>query len=128
MHWSDAYIQAGLKYDSNFACADFAEKVRREVFGHDLHLPKSQCAEAFERGAMIALYLPNFAEQTAEPADGDGVLIVTRGRMQHIGIYCQIGSDAWVIHNVEIWNVTRTRVRDLARWQMAIEGFYKWIR
>ena len=127
-HWSDAYVRAGLKYEAGvFECAALVEQIRREVFKHDVHLPRDSSAAASVRGALIRHHLPDYCAPADAPADGDGVLLRARGRPQHVGLYCDIAGEGWVIHNIEIWNVTRMRLRDLPRWHIGIEGFYKWI-
>lgn len=126
MHWSEKYL--GLPHiEGEFDCAALAEQVRREVFGHNLQLPSARRAGPFGRSGQIAEHLADYAVPTDTPQDGDGVLLVVKSRLQHIGLYCVIGGEAWVIHNMDGQGVTRRRVRDLDRWGMRIEGYYRWI-
>jgi hypothetical protein len=125
-HWSDRYL--GLPYDEQaFDCAALAERVRREVFGQDLHLPSERRPGPFGRSAQISQNIADCAVQTFTPADGDGVLLVCNGRLQHIGMYCVIAGEPWVVHNQAGQGVTRRRVRELAKWGYRIEGYYQWI-
>jgi hypothetical protein len=124
-HWSDDYL--GLQYSEAFDCAAFAEKVRREVFGHDLTLPSDRRDGPFGRNAQLTNAVPDFAVPTDTPAEGDGVLLVARGRVQHIGIYCVLAGEPWVIHNAEGVGVTRRRLREIGKWGFRVEGVYRWI-
>jgi hypothetical protein len=126
-HWSDEYLRRGLKYQAGvFECTGLVEMMRREVFGHALALPTGSLV-ATERSTLIARHMTDFVVPTNDPQDGDGVLLMSRGRSQHIGLYCQIAGEGWVIHNLHHWNVTRHRVRELRKWHMTIEGYYQWI-
>ena len=126
-HWSDDYLRRGLKYQAGvFECTGLVELIRREVFGHALALPTGSLV-ATERSTLIARHMTDFVVPTNDPQDGDGVLLMSRGRSQHIGLYCQIAGEGWVIHNLHHWNVTRHRVRELRKWHMTIEGYYQWI-
>ena len=124
-HWSDKFV--GLPYDEKaFDCAGLAERVRLEVFGQELHLPSERRPGPFGRSAQISQNIDDFAVQTFTPADGDGVLLLIKGRLQHVGMYCDIAGEPWVLHNNTGLGVTRRRVRDLGKWGYKIEGFYKW--
>jgi hypothetical protein len=125
-HWSDAYL--GLPYvEGEFDCADLAARVRREVFGQEIHLPSDHGAGAFARNAAVTRNKDATAERTDAPVDGDAVLLIARGRLQHIGLYCVIAGEPWVMHNQEKIGVHRTRLRELERFGYRLEGFYKWI-
>lgn len=128
MHWSDQYL--GLPYDEQtFDCAGLAERVRREVFGHDLHLPSERRKGSFGRSAQISENIDDFAVRTSTPEDGDGVLLLAKGRIQHVGLYCLISGEPLILHNSKGLGVTRRYMRELtkSKWGYTIEGFYKWI-
>lgn len=110
-----------------FDCADLAVRVRREVFGQEIELPTDHGSGRAERDDTIRRNLPAYAERTETPRDGDGVLLRVRGLEQHIGVYCAIGTHAWVLHNHSRAGVHLVRVRDLARFGYLIVGFYRWI-
>lgn len=125
-HWSEAYL--GRPYvEDVFDCAVLAETVRREVFGHDLQLPSERRPGPYGRAIQLRQHLPDFVAPTTGPRDGDAVLIVAKGREQHIGLYCLIGAEPWVLHNIERSTVHRIRVRDMEKWGYKIEGYYRWI-
>lgn len=125
-HWSDRYI--GLPWiERQFECSDLAALVQREVFGRDLHLPTEHGEGPFGRSAAISRNRDEFAQRVETPADGDGVLLRVRGHLQHIGVYCLIEGEAWVMHNQKNVGVHRTRLRELAQWGYAMEGYYRWL-
>ena len=139
-HWSDRYI--GRAYvEGEFDCGDLAALVRREVFGRELRLPSDHGEGPLGRTAAIQRHIAAYVMPTDRPQDGDGVLLIVRGRVQHIGLYCQIGTTAWVLHNQAPrkedgdakapsqcgGGVILTRLRELARWGYEVEGFYRWI-
>ena len=133
-HWSDAYV--GRTYvEDEFDCADLARSVQAEVFDHELHLP----AERWYAGLSGPQKLQAMHDQlqacqrdvatpTDAPREGDAVLLVSRGRIDHIGIYCLIGGEPWVLHATSGANqVVRTRLRQLDLYGYKVEGFYRWL-
>ena len=67
------------------------------------------------------------AERVAEPVDGHPVLMVCRGRLQHIGVACRLAGEWWVLHADEDFGaVIRQRLRDLPPVGIKVEGFYRW--
>ncbi len=132
-HWSDAYV--GLAYiEGAFDCGELARTVRADVFGRAIDLPTERgyrgltgVAKVKAMHAQIALCKDDYATPTDRPEDGDGVLLVSRGRVDHIGIYCLIGGEGWVLHATSgADQVVRTRVRELALYGYAVEGYYQW--
>lgn len=124
-HWSERYL--GLSYaPGNFDCADLAVKVQREVFGREVVLPSDHGSDPFGRNARIEAHKLACAEPVDEPADGDAVLLITNGRLQHIGLLCLIRGERWVLHNRKALGVTRGRLRDLEAQGYRVEGFYAW--
>lgn len=137
-HWSQAYV--GLPWiEGQFDCADLVAKVRREVFGQEITLPTDHGEGPFGRSATIARHVAEYAAPTEAPQEGDGVLLIARGRVQHIGLLCVIGSERWVLHNCQTKEARArgeigrygqsvlTRERDLERFGYRIEGYYRWI-
>lgn len=132
-HWSDQYV--GRPYiEDEFDCGELARRVQAEAFGRAIDLPTergyrglSGVAKIKAMHAQISLCKDDYATPTDRPAEGDGVLLVSRGRVDHIGIYCLIGGEAWVLHAAAgADQVVRTRVRELALYGYAVEGFYRW--
>jgi hypothetical protein len=133
MHWSDRYV--GLQYvDGEFDCAALAELVQREVFSKTVHLPRERPyaakkgSEKFEAMArQIEETKDVVAKRVAEPQDGDAIVLMSRGRPQHVGLYCLINGEPWVLHAADTsGQVVRCRLRQLQIWCMSVEGFYRW--
>lgn len=132
-HWSDAYV--GLPYvEGGFDCGDLARKVRAEVFDQAISLPSerlyvglSGVAKVRAMHRQIELCRDDCATPTAMPRDGDGVLIQANGYIDHIGIYCLINGEPWVLHAaLDARQVIRTRLRELPLYGYRVEGFYQW--
>lgn len=132
-HWSDRYV--GRPYGEGFDCAELARLVNREVFGRDILLPASRWHAGLTGAArlramrrQIAACTDDCARRTEAPAEGDGVLILARGRPTHIGLYCLIAGVPWVLHAAQgPGQVVRTRLRDMARLGWPVEGYYQWL-
>jgi hypothetical protein len=132
-HWSDAYV--GLPYvDGEFDCAELARTVQLEVFRRAIDLPTERqylgldgVAKVRAMNAQLAACRDDYGVQTSTPQEGDAVLIVSRGRLDHIGLYCLINGEAWVLHAASgINQVVRTRLRELPLYGYSLEGFYAW--
>ncbi len=133
-HWSERYV--GMPYvDGQLDCADMARLVQREVFKREVHIPgsrdyagKSGYAKLRAQAEQIDRELPNAAEPTNEPKDGDGVLLVGRGYVNHIGVYCVIGNEAYVLHAARNYKqAVLSRAREIEMHGLKIEGYYRWI-
>lgn len=134
-HWSAPYI--GRRYvEGIFDCADLARLVQKEVFKREIKLPADRgysyaegTLEKFRAmAAQIDACKGDVASKTLFPKDGDAVLIKTRGYRQHIGIYCVIANEGWVLHAADAaGQVILQRIRDLSIRGLAVEGYYTWI-
>jgi hypothetical protein len=55
-------------------------------------------------------------------------LLIHRGYPRHVGLYCVINGEPYVLHSASARKATiLTRVRSLADQGLAIEGYYRWI-
>lgn len=141
-HWSDAYV--GRPYvEGEFDCAELARTVNREVFGRAIRLPaerwhagKAGAARLMAMRAQIEDGKADYGVPTDAPQDGDAVLLYSRARLAHIGLYCLIpqglpsvvGGAAWVLHAADdARQAVRTRLRELERLGYRLEGYYTWI-
>lgn len=130
MHWSANYI--GREYRAGkFDCSHLVELVQREVFGRAVDLPKDRPGGTSARvmGEQIREHLPRFARRIggAAAVDGDLVLMVGAGYLDHIGVYVLIGCEGWVLHNfIRARQVVLHRLRDLGQWGLTAEGVYAW--
>lgn len=125
MHWAQQYV--GQPYiEGEHDCAAFAARVQREVFRREIFLPT---ARAGLRGnaRMIDTLAADYAVPTTTPRDGDAVLMVSRGRLSHVGIYCLFGNVPYVLHAMKnAGMVVLHRIRDLDNQGLTLEGYYQW--
>ncbi len=126
MHWSAQYI--GLPYvEGTNDCASFAVKVQREVFNRTIELPQDRAANIRGVSKQITNNKNDCATPTTKPQDGDAVLMVGRGRINHIGIYVEFCSVPYVLHAMQgAKQVCLHRIRELNNFNLSLEGFYKW--
>lgn len=139
-HWTEKYVGRECGTHNGFDCADLCQLVQREVFKRDIQLPsermyKDKVTEGtlakFRAAAQqIAEGKGDYAKLTDTPTEGDGVLLFTRGYRQHIGVYCEIQGEPWILHASDMATgpqVVLQRVRDLFVRGLRVEGYYKWI-
>lgn len=134
MHWSAGYI--GREYlPGAFDCADLVEAVAREQFGRQVTLPKDRPGDQRSAGyqALLTEHAPRFVERldldaAGTPAEGDVVIMIGAGRVNHVGIAAIVAGEGYVLHNfIKAHQVVLHRIRDLASFGLTIEGFYRWI-
>ncbi|MDD9993219.1 MAG: hypothetical protein OXP75_15590 [Rhodospirillales bacterium] len=128
-HWAEAYI--GRSYvEGAHDCADFVVAVLREHFGRTLALP-AHAATLKERDAQIAAFKGVYAVRTTAPRDGDGVLMAAAARRRslghHIGIWCAVVGEPYVLHCLKGVGSILHPLRDLDRRALVLEGVYRWI-
>lgn len=124
-HWSDSYIDIP---HHELDCAELVERVLREQLGRDLHFPRRESDNLFHRSKLITAHARDFAQPTAAPFDGCGVMFLARGRMAHIGLYCLITGVGYVLHSDSSFgSSTRMPVSRMVPPRYRIEGFYEWL-
>lgn len=125
-HWAENYV--GMPYiEGESDCASLVERVTLNVFGRNLQLPKVRAPSVWGLSSQINQAVEDFAVRTQAPADGDGVLMFARGRLSHVGVYCRIGGEAYVLHALRnAGQVMLHRIRDLPSLGLALEGYYRW--
>lgn len=127
-HWSETYV--GQPYIPGEAdCARLVCQVRREVFF--LPVPDDaevkRAASPLGRVAQMTDGVEYFSFPVDDPAEGDAVLMLCRGRPSHIGVYCLVDSEPCVLHAMKnAGMVVLHRLRDLSRVALSVEGFYRW--
>lgn len=134
-HWSSAFV--GRPYiDGEFDCGELARAVQREVFGREVRIPTERgylgeshpVAKARAAAAQIAEEMERCVQRTDLPRDGDAVILVSSGYLQHIGVYCWIGTEPWVLHaDNEYEQVVLTRIRDLGVSGLKVASYHRWI-
>jgi cell wall-associated NlpC family hydrolase len=128
MHWSENYI--GKPYRLGDAdCAALVCEVREQQFDgtvpdfvlamrENTRLKRVEQLESLAREAVT---------QTDKPTEGDVVLMLCRGRPSHVGVYCVVDNEPSVLHAMENAKmVVRHRIRDLEKFWLKVEGYYKW--
>lgn len=128
MHWSETYI--GKPYRLGDAdCAALVCEVREQQFDgtvpefvlamrENTRLKRVEQLEALAREAVTT---------TDNPVEGDVVLMICRGRPSHVGVYCVVDNEKSVLHAMENAKmVVRHRIRDLEKFGLKVEGYYKW--
>lgn len=128
-HWSDRYL--GRPYVAGSGdCAMLAAEVRHDVFGDASAIAAAEAeraASALGRARQAQQVIAQHGARTDVPIEGDAVLMLCRGRPSHIGIYCLIDDEPWVLHAMaNAGEAVRHRLRDLPRVGLALEGFYRW--
>lgn len=125
-HWSERYV--GMPYKpGEFDCADLVVLVQREIFKREVSLPSEHAQHPAGRARQILDLRNDYARPTAQPKEGDAALLITRGRLQHIGVLCLVGAQRWVLHNAEGAGVVMHSVPMLAAHGYSIEDYYTWI-
>lgn len=128
MHWTTNYI--GIEYVRGKSdCAHLVARVRQEVFAKPVPSDTviERAASRLGRTAQIVDGVDEFGIKTDAPEEGDVVLMLCRGRPSHVGTYCVVGGEACVLHAMEnAGMVVLHRLRDLDRYMLTVEGYYKW--
>lgn len=129
-HWTERYV--GLPYDATrFDCAHLVARVLEEQFARRVALPSEHARHYRAQQRQIAAEKGQIASRRAEGElceDGDGVLLISRGHFDHLGLYARLQGEGWVLHNFSAaGHVCLHRLRDLARHGLQLEGVYRWI-
>jgi hypothetical protein len=133
-HWAERYVGRAYVRDE-FECGELAQLVNREVFGREIRLPserpyrgKSGHARYKAMVCHLAAVKDDYGLRTDNPEEGDCVLLLSRGRPSHIGVYCRIKDEAWVLHCASnAREAVLHRIRALPQQGLAVEGYYRWI-
>lgn len=125
-HWSDHYVGQPFVLDEK-DCAWWAEEILRRQFGRTVCLPTDRAGGHRGKARQIQEALSDYCHPTDTTAEGDAVIMVSRGALYHIGLYAEIGGRPWVVHAAQnAGQVVRTRLRDLEREGLVLEGIYRW--
>ena len=126
-HWSDQYVGKPYVKDS-LDCSGWVERIEREQFGRDVRLPSERAQGLRPRSRQIETERDRFVIRTHAPQEGDVVMMRSRGDLWHVGLFCLIAREPWVLHAMEgFGSIARHRVRSLADLGLEFEGYYKWI-
>lgn len=127
-HWSCKYI--GEPYIPNEAdCARLVARIRVEVFKQPIPsaVDVERAASRLGRAAQLKDAVEHYGELTTEPTEGDAVLMYCAGRPSHIGVFCVVDGERYVLHAMEnAGMIVLHRLRDLPKVFLTVEGYYKW--
>ena len=124
MHWSQNYI--GQPY-AEANCAQLATQVQLEVFGKTVQLPDDIAPQLRGQSRQIESMQALIAYPVEQAIEGDAVLMKCRGCLSHVGVYCEINNQPYVLHSMK--NAAQTvmhRLADLTKVGLSFEGFYRW--
>lgn len=127
-HWSEKYI--GHQYMVNTSdCARLLSRVRSEQFGLPVptDIEVERAASRLGRIGQMQDLVNEYGVRTASPKEGDAVLMLSRGRPSHIGVYCIVDGQPSVLHAMEnAGMVVLHKIRELNRVFLSVEGYYAW--
>ena len=126
-HWAEGYV--GKKYRfGQYDCAVMVEEVNREQFDRHIKMPIQRVAGLRNQSRMISNLQADYAVPTKQPKEGDGVLMHSRGRISHIGVYCEINNEPYVLHAMRnAGQVTLHKISALPPLGLKVEGYYSWL-
>ena len=126
-HWSDKYVGQEYCIMTN-DCGTFAVRVARDEFGKKVALPTHVPRSVREQQARILLEIgKDYGTPTDSPVEGDIVLMMTRNKFPHVGLYSLINGEPWVIHSLVATGVCAHRLRDLGNHNLAFHSYYSWL-
>lgn len=127
-HWSEKYI--GQSYAPHTAdCARLLSRVRTEQFALPVptDIEVDRAASRLGRIGQMQDLVSEFGVKTDTPKEGDAVLMLSRGRPSHIGVYCVVNGEPSVLHAMEnAGMVVLHHIRELPRIFLLVEGYYTW--
>lgn len=127
-HWSESYI--GQPYETGSAdCARLLSQVRKEVFKLPApdEIEVDRAASRLGRVGQMSDLISTYGIATETPNEGDVVLMYSRGRPSHTGVFCVVGGEPCVLHAMEnAGMVVLHKIRELDRVFLTVEGYYAW--
>lgn len=126
MHWAEQFV--GLPYiPERRDCAALCAEVLYRQFGRVIMLPAGRAEGIRGLSAQIERHREDYGVRIATPAEGDAVLMIGRGRLNHIGIYCEPNGIPSVLHALrDAGQVNLHKLRELPLQGLQVEGFYRW--
>ncbi|MDH5393948.1 MAG: hypothetical protein OEY11_12235 [Gammaproteobacteria bacterium] len=123
-HWSEQYV--GLPY-AVADCAALAAKVQLEVFGAVIKIPEARAGNVRALSEQIIAAQTEVATPIAQPVEGCAVLMMGRGRLNHVGVFTCINGIDYVLHAMRSAKQTVLhKICDLPKQGLTLEGYYRW--
>lgn len=126
-HWSADYIGKEYVIDV-YDCLSLVVDVERNVFGHNIDDNEERAKRLIDKSTAIMANIEKYVHPIAaeEAVDGDVVLMTCKGRLNHTGVLAVVNNVRYVVHNLRnVKSVAIHKLRDLEKWNMEIEGFYR---
>ena len=117
-----------MPYAEDFDCVHLLVLVQNEVFKRDVDIPIERESHIILKAKQIEQNKLHYLDPIdgEEAVDGDVVLMRGRGRLNHTGVLAVIHGIRYVLHNVNnLGHVILTRIRDLDRIGLELEGYYR---
>lgn len=123
-HWAISYV--GLPY-SEYDCAELCVKVNLEQFNKTIKLPTHRPNDFRGLSTLIDDNCDDFAEKVDDIKEGDAILMIGRGRLNHIGIACFINKQLHVLHAMHNAGMAVLHnINALSDLGLTVEGYYRW--
>lgn len=126
-HWTDEFVGKPYK-EGVYDCAHLLVDVQQNVFHRNVDIPVERDETIYALSRQIDQHKPHYAVPISEEEaqEGDVVLMLCRGRLNHIGVLAVIRGIKYVLHNVKsTGNVTLHKIKDLHRYALEVEGYYR---
>ncbi len=109
-----------------YDCAHLAADVQREMCGREINLPTHHPMGTAGQRRLIQGLRDELAERIDVPFPSCAAILV-EGDHVHIGTVALRNGEPWILHNShKLGSAHLHRLKDLERWGMKLEGFYKW--
>lgn len=130
MHWSENWIGKPYRLGDADCAAMCLDVIEQEFEGRLPDFCKAiRDNTRLQRARQLEELAKAATERTDDPQEGDVVLMMCKARPSHVGIYCVVDGEPCVLHSMENAKmVVRHRIRDLPKYFLAVEGYYKWNR
>lgn len=126
MHWAEQYI--GRQYTKGtYDCASLVVEVQREVFGRNIPDYGERPPMRSDEAQVLEDEVRRLTVRIDDPVEGCAVQMRSAGSIHHLGVYCEVNGEPHVLHNVRRMGTILTKLRDLHKFSMQIEGFYQWL-
>lgn len=128
-HWSEKYVGMDYVHDE-FDCVHLLQLVQQNEFERTIDIPVERDNNVFALSSQIDFHKAEYLETVKqhEATEGDVVLMLAKGRLNHTGVLCKINNTNYVLHNLRnIRAVALHRVRELEKYGLKLEGIYRFI-
>ena len=123
-HWAEAYV--GTPY-SECDCLQLCVRVQRRHFKRLLNIPSIRPSGLRGASEMLTNMQDDFAIRIDQPEEGDAVLMIGRGRINHVGVACYVNDQLHVLHAMRnVGMACLHNINSLSQLGLKVEGYYQW--